>query len=180
MPFSAGLTLLSRRVPFFRAFNSAAFANAPLAATRPNVYVRVRVVSFVSASECKRRGPFVPFTVCSNAHLFEMFRSFWRHPFVGCILASCNPSTVFSAIISVCINAVNFVLRRSRPHIGHPCSERRSPFVADFDPALPVVFVAHAARIVTTLFHRAPNAIERMFGIAVLNFAWHRRLQRAF
>lgn len=71
-----------------------------------------------------------------------------------------SPSTIFSRVVSIVIDAINTVIwRRSWPHISQECNGIKPPFFRHFNTSRAIAFKFRIFRIVTATLGPRPNMI---------------------
>lgn len=70
------------------------------------------------------------------------------------------PSAILWRVITVCVDAVQRVIRRgARPHVGEKRFKGSRPSVTDGNSSCPVILVAVHARVKASSFHCSPYAV---------------------
>lgn len=133
------------------------------------VHVLRRV--WVAALElCTRSSPFhasrsVRFMHLAHVHQFEA-----RHASVLTILAARRPPAILWRVVTIIVDAIKFMFQWPEPHVRHESPERYFPSSAYANPTAAVILVSLVVAVIAALFHRAPNAIERMPAVSIFYF----------
>lgn len=97
----------------------------------------------------------------ASSALVHMGDKFGANSCVGELLFSGRPPTVCGFVIPVTINAVDrMIFAGARPHVGEEIL-KRSPALANLDPAPAVQIKVVLARVSAALDHAAPNLVFR-------------------
>jgi len=90
------------------------------------------------------------------------------------LLLACSPTTVARFVVSVVINAVQFVIRcwlRPSSHISEKVFKRITPALADYNPAPTVISVTRRCHTVASVLHGPPSLVFRAVFLSVCSTA---------
>ena len=138
-----------------------------------HVFFHVRVAANKLGSFC---ASLFSSSAIGNPHfqISSMLRSGICPPVQG-VCFSGNPPAVRWLIISVVVNAVNFVSIRPLAHVANKFAKRIYPLFAYGYSSASVILVTLVMRVKATLLHRTPSPIKGMFMVSIFNFGGHSR-----
>lgn len=171
MAFSGGVfSKLLGLVPSYACCFCARLAPA-LFAAKVRVFFSERMSAFVMSSH------FAPFFRSFNRSFLHSFVSGYLPRSVLSAVASVfsmrYPPAIARLVVSIVINAVNFVSLWTLSHVSNKVTKRNSPPITHRYAPSSISVISLIVAVVAPLFHRAPNSIEGMRFISILNFGGH-------
>mgnify|MGYP001615676789 FL=1 len=100
-------------------------------------------------------------TFIASSYMSDRHRRQFHATAIMALLKICCPTTVARRVVSIVIDSIKCMFRRSKSHIQKECKKRPLPASADFNSATAIIAPVTIPWIGTSLAHFAPCFVFR-------------------